>query len=308
MTRFLVTGASGLLGLNFSLRAAGEHVVTGVVNRNPVHGAPFGVTAADLTAPGTLERVLEEFRPEVVMHCAAMALLDECEANPDQTWRVNVELPARLATESRRRGIRLVYISTDSVFDGLKGDYREEDAPNPISVYARSKRAGEEGVQAADPDALVARTNFYGWSLHGRRSLAEFFYNNLAAGRSVNGFTDVLFCPLQVNDLADLLLEMVAGGLSGLYHVFSAECLSKYDFGVRVARAFGLDENLIHPASMRDSGLLAARSPNLTMRTEKLAATLGHALPDQAAGLRRFAAEKLAAYPEQVRAMFGQTA
>ena len=309
MTRFLVTGASGLLGLNFALAAAQQgHAVTGLVNRNRLQAVPFAVVAADLTETGSVDRLLDEVRPEVVVHCAAMAILDDCEAQPDQAQQVNAVLPGIMAEASAHRAIRLVYISTDSVFDGQAGNYSETDEPNPISVYARTKLAGERAVQAADPSALVARVNFYGWSLKGRRSLAEFFYNNLAAGRSVNGFTDVSFCPLLVNDLAEILLEMVDLHLAGLYHAFSAECLSKYDFGCRVARTFGLDERLIRPVTHAAGGLLAARSPNLTMNTTKLAAALGRPLLNQDSGLRRFHELYRQGFPDQLRTLFGELA
>ena len=105
------------------------------------------------------------------------------------------------------------------------------------------------------------------------------------------GFTDVFFCPLQVNVLSEILLRMAELRLSGLYHVVSREALSKYDFGCRIARLFGLDESLITPVSWKDGGLKAARSPNLTLRTEKLAAALGEPLPDQAPGLSGFTDE-----------------
>ena len=88
--------------------------------------------------------------------------------------------------------------------------------------------------------------NFYGWSLLGQRSLGEFFYYNLSAGAQVMGFTDVIFCPLLVNDLAELLLEMLEKDLHGIYHVVSREHQSKYSFGVMLARRFGLDEKPDH--------------------------------------------------------------
>lgn len=128
MTRFLVTGASGLLGLNFALAAAQrKHAVTGVVNRNRLPAAPFAVAAADLTQPVAIDRLLDEARPEIVVHCAAMAILDECEAEPEAAWRINAEVPGVLAAATAHRGIRLVYISTDSVFDGQTGNYTETD-------------------------------------------------------------------------------------------------------------------------------------------------------------------------------------
>lgn len=301
MMRILVTGASGLLGLNFALRYHADHQVVGVVHRNPLRNPPFQQLTADLSNPGKLEQVLEETRPQAVLHCAAMANVDECERNPERAFQVNSELPAALARAAARHGFRLVHLSTDAVFDGQRGNYSEEDTPNPLSVYARSKWLAEQRVLEACPQALVARVNFYGWSLSGQRSLGEFFYYNLKEGRPVKGFTDVYFCPLEATQLADLLLRLVEKGAAGLYHVVSSECQSKYAFGVSIARRFGLDERLIEPVSVAESGLVARRSPDLRLRTDKLAAVLGEPPPGQAAALDRFYQLYLSGYPQQIR-------
>jgi dTDP-4-dehydrorhamnose reductase len=162
---------------------------------------------------------------------------------------------------------------------------------------------GEAAVLAADPEAIVARVNFYGWSLSGTRSLGELFFNQLNAGRRMNGFTDVWFCPLQVNELAEILLQMVEKNLSGLYHTVSSECLSKYDYGCRIARSFGLDEGLIDPVSWRDANLTAPRSPNLRLDTTKLQKALGVPLPGQAEGLQRFYDQYTQGLPEAFKKM-----
>jgi dTDP-4-dehydrorhamnose reductase len=182
----------------------------------------------------------------------------------------------------------MVHVSTDAVFDGLIGGYRETDIPNPLHVYGKTKLEGEQAVTQAYPGAVIVRVNFYGWSLGGKRSLAEFFFNNLSEGRQVKGFTDVLFCPLQVNDLAEILLEMGQNRLGGLYHAASPECLSKFAFGQSIARRFGFREDMVIPVSWKDGGLVAARSPNLTLNVDKVRAALDRALPGQVEGLERF--------------------
>jgi dTDP-4-dehydrorhamnose reductase len=172
-----------------------------------------------------------------------------------------------------------------------------------LGVYARTKLAGEGAVMAANPQAIIARVNLFGWSLMGRRSLAEFFFNNLSAGKRVMGFTDVFFCPLLVNDLATILVSMLEQQLSGVYHVVSREATSKYDFGLAVARRFGLDASLIAPTQVADSGLKAARSPNLTLRTDKLAAILGAhrgGIPSWQEGLERFFELYQQGYPQML--------
>lgn len=298
--RVLVTGASGLLGLNLALEASGEHTVYGVAHSQDLHSEAFTVLQADLLAPGAVEQIFENARPDWVIHCAALANVDACEREPELARRLNTELPAKLARVARG-GARLLHVSTDAVFDGRRGGYTETDAPNPLSTYARTKLEGERAVAEADPEALIARVNLFGWSLTGKRSLAEFFFNNLREGRPVKGFTDVYFCPLLANHLARTFLWMLEGGLEGLYHTVSAACLSKYDFGVALARQFGLDAGLVTPTSVADGGLLAARSPNLTLRADKLAAALGKPPPSWQEGLEEFYQQHLAGYPEQLR-------
>ena len=113
------------------------------------------------------------------------------------------------------------------------------------------------------------------------------------------GFTDVFFCPMLANDLGTIFLKMLEAGLSGLYHAVSSECLSKYEFGVRLARRFGLDEQPDQPYLGRAGGLKAARSPNLTLRTDKLAQALWASLsPDVSTGLERFYTQYQQGYPQ----------
>jgi dTDP-4-dehydrorhamnose reductase len=299
--RILVTGASGLLGLNFGLQYARQHTIIGVINTHALPDAPFEVCQADLAQPGTARALIEASKPELILHCAALANLEACERQPQLAQRLNGDVPGELAQEARRAGVKLVHISTDAVFDGSTGGYTERSQPNPINVYARTKLDGERAVAAANPDAIIARVNFYGWSLSSTRSLGELFFHNLANGRRMNGFTDVLFCPLQVNVLAEILLQMVEKNLSGLFHTLSSECLTKYDFGCRLARQFGLDASLISPVSWLEGKLDAPRSPTLSLRTDKLEKALGHTLPDQAAGLQRFYAQYRSGYLDTLK-------
>jgi len=306
--KILVTGASGLLGANVALEAAmAGHTVFGVTNRSPLRTQEFTVLTANLLEAGGIDRLLEQTQPDWVIHCAALANLEESEKDPALAHRLNSELPGILAEACRKGGARLLHVSTDAVFDGQKGNYTEADAPNPPNVYAQTKLDGERAVAQANPDALIARVNLFGFSPTGRRSLAEFFLYNLMDGKRVNGFTDMFFCPMLVNDIAPIFFKMLDGGLTGLYHVFSSECLSKYDFGVRIAARFGLDAGLIAPVSVEAGGLVAQRSPNLRMSVAKLAADLGEELPTVSGMLDHFRALYEGGWAERVRGL-GQNA
>ncbi|MBI4762225.1 MAG: SDR family oxidoreductase [Chloroflexota bacterium] len=301
MARILITGASGLLGINLALEAMREHEVIGI-DRGRLRSAPFRVMQADFSQGTETESILESARPDWLVNCAALANLEECEKHPEQAKRLNTDLPAELAAACAKRNIKFVHLSTDAVFDGTKqGAYTEEDEPNPQIVYSQTKLDGERAVQQVNPQAIIARVNFYGWSLSGQRSLGEFFVNNLSEGKRVYGFTDVVFCPMWVNHLAQTLLAMLEKDLHGLYHVVGAQPMNKYQFGVEVARKFGLRESLIEPQSVERSGLTAKRSHNLWLSVHKLSTDLGRPLPDFSTGLDGFYTQFQQGYPQKIR-------
>ncbi|HLO18544.1 MAG TPA: sugar nucleotide-binding protein, partial [Anaerolineales bacterium] len=147
----------------------------------------------------------------------------------------------------------------------------------------------------------TARVNFFGWSLSGRHSLAEFFVNQLSAGKPVNGFSDVIFCPMFVGHTVRCLLAMLEKGLCGLYHVLGAQAMSKYKYGVEVAHKFGLQEGLIAPKSVEGSGLTARRSHNLWLSTHKLSTDLGREIPEFSTGLDEFYTQYQQSYPQKIK-------
>jgi dTDP-4-dehydrorhamnose reductase len=305
MTRILVTGASGLLGLNLALAVDGkQHQIIGVANTQPFTWVGFKSVKAELTEPGVVESLIEEHKPEVIIHCAAIANVDDCESRPDVAEKINAQLPGEIAAVAAKHSLKMVQISTDAVFDGLVGNYKEIDVPNPLSVYASTKLAGEKAVAEANPNALITRVNFYGWSMAGNRSLAEWFVNNLKEGKAIKGFTDITFCPMMVLDLTNTMMEAIRLDLKGTYHMVGPQVMSKYDFGQAIASKFGFDPALISPASVNDAGLKAARSPKLTLSTEKLVKALGHDLPDFAGGLEKFYNQYRHGYPELIKKLF----
>jgi len=277
------------------------HEVIGVA-RGKLPRAPFQVINADLSDLSKIAPILDTVEPAWVINCAALANLEDCEADPDSARRLNVDLPAQLARACWDRGLHFVHISTDAVFDGEKDSpYTEDDAPNPLGVYAQTKLEGEKAALGEHPRCIVARVNFYGWSLGGRRSLAEFFVNNLMNQKSMSGFTDVMFCPMLVNDTARTIIKMLSKNLSGLYHLVGTEAMSKYQFGVEIARKFQLDESAISPKSVLSSGLTARRSLNLRLSTEKLSTALGESLPHFSTGLDEFYTQYAQGYPQKIR-------
>jgi dTDP-4-dehydrorhamnose reductase len=301
MARILITGVSGLLGINLATEAMRDHNIVGV-DRGKLKSAPFPVVKANFYDRHVFVPALDAFHPDWVINCAALTSLDECEKYPGQAKILNTNLARDLAVDCAERHIKLIHLSTDAVFDGTKqGAYTEADEPNPQSVYARTKLDGERAVQEAYPQAAIARVNFFGWSLSGRRSLAEFFYNNLSEGNNVSGFTDVIFCPLWVTHLSRTLIAMLEHHLSGLYHVVGSQAIDKYHFGLEVARRFGLRESLISPLSVEEASLTARRSHNLELSIHKLSTDLGCEIPSFSTGLDGFYTQFQEDYPQKIR-------
>lgn len=299
--KLLLTGVSGLLGINLAHEMMSVHDVTGV-DRGKLLNAPFRVLKKDLLEPDAVDYILDAAQPDWLINCAALANLDACENDPDLAKRLNTDVPRQLARACKARGVSFVHISTDAVFDGEKdGFYAEEDKPNPLGVYARTKLEGEWAALTENPKAVVARVNFYGWSMSGRRSLAEFFFHSLTEHKNVSGFTDITFCPMLVNDTGRTLVKMLQRGLSGLYHVVGPQAMSKYQFGVEIARKFSLRESEIAPKSILSSSLTARRSHNLWLSTHKLSTDLGGDLPEFSTGLNEFYTQYQQGYPQKIR-------
>ncbi len=303
MAHLLITGASGLLGGNLLMQAREQHRVTALYHRNMLHLKGVERVGGDLSRPGEAARIVGSSEPDWVVHCAAATNVDDCERDPERAFRLNRDMARLVAEAAHAIGARFVQISTDAVFDGKRGDYTERDAPNPINVYGRSKLEGEQAVLKADPDALVVRTNLYGWSAQPKDSLAEWFLANLESGNPCYGFADISIAPILATDLADLLLQMLGENLRGHYHVVGGECVSKYEFGVKLAKTFTLKPDVIRSVSVGVAGLAAPRPLRLCLSGEKIEKTLGIRLPGLEEGLGRFKSQRAVNYPEHLKAM-----
>jgi dTDP-4-dehydrorhamnose reductase len=287
--KILVTGASGLLGANFILESRLKQIeIIAIDHIHRLHIPDAKVVQVDLTNASLVENIVYSYKPQWIINCASITDVDWCEKHPTDAWAIHVEASRYLASAARKVGARLAYISTDSVFDGIKGDYCEEDPCVPLNVYAITKLAGEKAALEDLPSSLIIRTNIYGWNTQNKQSLAEWMFNELVSQRPLFGFRDVIFTPILVNDLADLLFEMIDQGLEGVYHVAGALACSKYDFALQLADTFNLNKSLIQPSSINNSTLQAPRPKNTSLQTTKITHAINRSMPDVISGLKRF--------------------
>lgn len=287
-TRAVVTGASGLLGSAVLRELGGEgwsHTVDALADGTPLRRVEL--------RDGAAEDALREARPELVVHCAALTDVDACEADPEAARALNSEAPGRLAATAAALGAGFVHISTDAVYDGDRdGLHAEDEPPRPVNAYARTKLDGERAVLEAHPRALVVRTTIHGWSGPGRPSFSEAILGALREGRRLTLFRDVVFSPLNVTDLAELIRRLAEIRASGVLNVGASDAVTKEAFGRLVARTFELPEDPIEPIAVADLGLRAPRPRNQALAVERLTQLLGAPPPSVADGVRRMREEE----------------
>jgi dTDP-4-dehydrorhamnose reductase len=271
----LLTGGSGLLALNWACAIRDRHEVILGTHRLRANLAGTRSVELPLEPLDTLTATFERLAPDLVVHTAGLTSVDECERQPDLCVQVNAELSRNVARAAAALGARLVHISTDHLFAGLRAFHTEDAEPEPLNAYARSKLLAEQWVAQSDPGALIVRTNFFGWGHARRRSFSDWLYYELGAGREVPLFDDAFFTPILADALALACHGLVGLGAHGIYNVVGDERVSKYDFGARFAEAYGFPNSLLRRGKIAASNLPAARPPDMSLDNGKARARLG---------------------------------
>ncbi len=284
----LLTGATGYVGRRLAeALSASWHV-----RRASRTAAGEGALDLNLEDPDSIRRAFDEAAPAAVVHAGAEGDPDACEREPERAKRVNLDAVKVLAGLCGVSGARLIHFSTDLVFDGERGWYREDDVPNPGGVYARGKLASEEAALSRSPGAAVLRVSTcYGRPLGGRPSFVDFLHAKLVRGEASTGFVD----QWRTSTFADQLPEVVAGllaepGLEGVFHWGGGERLTRFESFVAFARAFGFDERLVHPGRAADARFASPRPRDCSLDSSRLAAALGIAPATYETGFRALAA------------------
>jgi len=223
----------------------------------------------DIKNIDTVEKIINKVKPDFVVNCAANTQIDFLEKNPEVAFEVNSLGAENIAKISKKNKLRLIHISTDSVFNGMKGLYSEEDEPDPINIYSKSKLNGEKLVERTSEDYVIIRTNFYGIHNEGK-FLFNWIVNSLLNEKSIIGFEDVIFTPMEISNLCKIILNLQLSNYRGLIHVAADELISKYEFAISIAERFNLNKNLIKKGSIDQAKLVAKRPKNTSLKNSKL--------------------------------------
>jgi len=259
--RLIVTGCGGFVAGSIVSQAGPEWDVHALTRGEPLLKRD-GLTwhRVDLCDSASLWTIFRRIRPDVVIHAAAIADIDYCENHPDIAELVNVDVTRSLVLFSRQVGARMVYISTDTVFDGKSGMYREEDPPRPVNVYAETKLRAENIVLGELEAAVVARLSLVvGMPILGSgNSFLARMLPALREGREVSVPAREMRTPIDVITVGRALLELAEGSYAGYIHLAGNDRLSRCSMVRRIAARLGCPETLVMP---RESESLPGRAP-----------------------------------------------
>lgn len=275
----LVIGASGQIGSHLfrELKHSGKETY-GTYWRYFLPNL-IQLDASDATA---VSKLIDRIKPDVVYLTAALSNVDYCETHPDESLLYNVTSVRNIAST----GVRIVFFSSDYVFDGNKGPYREGDPVCPVNVYGQHKVLAE---QALSPDRLIIRTTVVYGSEYQGKNFAYRVWKGLKQGQVVRVPIDQIGNPTYAPNLARAVISLVQEKKRGIYHVVGSKRASRYEFALEIAHLFGLDNNnLIVPVTTMELKQLAQRPLNAGMLSEKIRTELPLDLVDYHAGLRQF--------------------
>lgn len=250
--RVLIIGASGFIGRYVSRRLANAagHMVFSTYGSRPAADDGAAWRRLEITDGGQLEALFDVAQPQVIVHLAAMADVGTAERNPEVATAVNTTATQTIARLCQRHGSRVVFVSTEYVFDGHNGPYHEDDPPAPTTQYGRTKFEAEQAVASLDSNWSVLRTSIvYGWPAPGRRNFVPWLVERLRNGEAYHASTNVHRSPVYVEHLVDGIQRLVEVTDTGIHHVAGSDWVTMYEFAVKVANKFGLDPSLVIPVT-----------------------------------------------------------
>ncbi len=265
--KLLIIGASGVLGsrlYNDAIKKKWNAMGTYCSHEC------VGLLYLDVRDKNSLEKAFNLFEPEVVVMAGGITDVDLCTLKPKLSEDVNIKGTLNLAKKIKEYGSKLIYISTDYIFDGENGPYKEDDKPNPINIYGRTKLEAENIIRAKLRDYLIVRTcQLYGIDHKKKNFVIKIIYN-IQNNKKVYAADDLYSTPTYAGSLSEIIIKLIEKKAKGVYHGAGAEFINRYDYVNKIADIFGLDERLIQKVKLKDLELKAVRPPKCGLKIDKV--------------------------------------
>ncbi len=292
--RALVVGSNGLLGTNLVSLLKDAYDVYGLDLFRAKDAECPGVEyfEGDLTDKKRIVEIVKSLQPNYIFNAAAYTNVDRSESEREVCWKVNAEGVSYLAYAAKLIHAKMIHVSTDYVFDGKNGPYRETDRPNPLGYYAKSKLAGENLLHSSGADFVIARTIvLYGYSPTAPDNFVTWAVKQLRNGQAIRIVDDQFSNPTLADELAQALRVLAENDASGVYHVSGRDVFDRYTFTQMLAKVFDLDASLISPVKTSEFQQAAPRPLKSGFVTEKFESEFGKIMSSTEEGLLKFKAK-----------------
>lgn len=289
--RIAITGASGLLGRAIIASASPRHdIIAGIHSSDLLDAGPIEQCPLDLTDPQSIRRFVEESRPDCLIHSAAITDVDLCEREPKRAQVLNADATRLIVDAVRHLPTRVVYISTDYVFDGTAGPYSETGATNPINVYGKTKLEGELAVRSLDERGVIVRSaSFLGIGGPEKPTFAERMLETMRTNPPLRAAVDQVSNVTPVDELASGIMRLIESGGTGIWHIAHPQMISRYDLAVMLAKHARLDaDHCVQRDAYESLGRTAKRPLRGGLNCEKAIRELGLKFRSLAESVSRF--------------------
>ncbi len=217
-----------------------------------------------------LENIIIDYKIDIVINCAGLTNVEECEIKSDKAYYLNGYLPGEIAKITSKFNIKFIHISTDHLFNGDKEKENENSPVVPLNIYAKSKSIGDQEVLKNDKSSLVIRTNFFGTGPVYKPSFSDKIISSLKNSQTIQLFSNVFYTPIHVHSLANYTLELIKLDSRGVFNICSNDRISKFDFGIMIAEVMRMDKSLITPIKIEAKTSLTIRPKDMSLSNEKL--------------------------------------
>lgn len=260
--RILIIGSNGMLGQSLvetlKIRSDVELYLSSA--EDFTYFGELSYSKIDISDKKDVKKLVMNFYPDFIINTAAYTNVDKCETEKELAWNINANGVEYLAKYSVPSNAHLIHISTDYVFDGNEGPYSEQDMPNPISYYGRSKLAGENAIKRFNIKNTIIRTNvLFGATKYGRPDFVKWVYDSLLKKQKIKIVTDQINNPTYINDISSAIIKICDSGKTGLYNIGGSELLNRFEFTRKIANYFNLDFSLVEPILTKDLNQPAPR-------------------------------------------------
>jgi dTDP-4-dehydrorhamnose reductase len=272
--KLLVLGGSGLIGMSLLKLNNEKFDIITTYNKNQINvPKTLSVKCSLPNDFNKLEKIIITEKPNVIVNTMGYSNIDFCEINKEESHQLHVKITEKIAKLSTTHNIKTIFLSSDYVFDGKKGNYIESDSPNPINYYGKTKLEAEK-IILKQPQNVVLRTSvIYDWDFRVR--FFNYVVDNLKNQREIEATYDVFNSVTLVDSLIQSIFLAIKKDVSGLFHVVDSTCVNRFEFAKCIAEIFKLDKKLIKKKSIEDIDVIAKRPKNACMNNSKAKKELG---------------------------------